>query len=556
MKRHMMLGEFLLSYLRKLGVEHVFGIPGDLALKLFFTLGRKHGLHMITLSHEPGVGFAADGYARATGRIGVICVTYGAGGHNLVNPVAGAYSERVPLLIFSGGPGEGERKLGTLIHHQARDVESQSRIFKEVTCAASVLTNPRTAAETLHNLVKAVWAEQRPGYVEIHRDMVDREIEVPAELDEWDGRLHFPTTTDSHRVQEAARETAALWNASQQPILVVGIETRRYKLEREIQTLAERLGAPVLSTFLAKGAFPMDHPLFMGIHIDELSAPPIVERLKAADLVLNLGCERTDMNYGNRPPHINYERTVWAAEHRVDIRFHSYTEVAIRDFVRELLRQKLKPRHESVHYADNLQGAPALPSAPLRVRELLRTVNAFLARHAGYAVIADSGDMLFAAMDLRVPNGGLYLAQGFYASMGFAIPAALGLQTGVKQRPLVMVGDGAFQMTGAEISHAPLLKLNPIVVVINNQGWQIFRPIAERPDLLTIPPWPYAALGEAWGGRGFVVTTASELHDALEKAHQGESFALIEARLAMDDLSPVSLKYIEAAARRSQARDH
>src|SRR6266849_9055856 len=181
-KRHMALGDFLVAYLRKIGVQHVFGIPGDLALKLFFALGRRHGLEIITLSHEPGVGFAADGYARATGRIGVVCVTYGAGGHNMVNPVAGSFSERVPLLIFSGGPGEEERKLGTLIHHQAREIESQHRIYQEVTCASAVLTDPRRAATQLHDVVRAIWAEQRPGYIEIHRDMVDREIEVPDEL--------------------------------------------------------------------------------------------------------------------------------------------------------------------------------------------------------------------------------------------------------------------------------------------------------------------------------------------------------------------------------------
>ena len=175
----MALGDFLVAYLRKIGVSHVFGIPGDLALKLFFALGRKHGMNIITLSHEPGVGFAADGYARATGKIGVICVTYGAGGHNMVNPVAGSFSERVPILIFSGGPGEEERKLGTLIHHQAREIESQHRIYQEVTCASRVLTDPRRAAADLHDVTRAVWAEQRPGYVEIHRDMVDREIEVP-----------------------------------------------------------------------------------------------------------------------------------------------------------------------------------------------------------------------------------------------------------------------------------------------------------------------------------------------------------------------------------------
>src|SRR5260370_23131222 len=127
---------------------------------------------IITLSGEPGGGFAADGYARATGKIGVICVTYGAGGHNMVNPVAGSFSERVPILIFSGGPGEEERKLGTLIHHQAREIESQHRIYKEVTCASAVLTDPPTAALELHRAVPAISAAQRPGYVEIQRDIV------------------------------------------------------------------------------------------------------------------------------------------------------------------------------------------------------------------------------------------------------------------------------------------------------------------------------------------------------------------------------------------------
>src|SRR6516162_6219191 len=174
MKRRMTLGDFLVAYLRRVGVRHVFGIPGDLALKLFFAFGRKQDLHIHTLSHEPGVGFAADGYARATGKIGVICVTYGAGGHNLVNPVAGSFSERVPLLILSGGPGDEERKLGTLIHHQAKEIESQLRIYRELTCAARLLDDPHTAAETVHEVVKAIWREQRPGYLEVHRDMVER----------------------------------------------------------------------------------------------------------------------------------------------------------------------------------------------------------------------------------------------------------------------------------------------------------------------------------------------------------------------------------------------
>ena len=139
MKPRMPLGDFLVAYLQKLGVTHLFGIPGDLVMRLFLRFGRPRGLHIVTMSHEPGVGFAADGYARATGRIGVVCVTYGAGGHNMVNPVAGSFSERVPLLVISGGPGEEERKLGTLIHHQAKEIESQLHIYRELTCAARVI---------------------------------------------------------------------------------------------------------------------------------------------------------------------------------------------------------------------------------------------------------------------------------------------------------------------------------------------------------------------------------------------------------------------------------
>ncbi|HEY6395657.1 MAG TPA: thiamine pyrophosphate-binding protein, partial [Candidatus Binataceae bacterium] len=247
MKRHMKLGDFLVAYLRKIGVSHVFGIPGDLALKLFFALGKKHRLEMITFSHETGVGFAADGYARATGKIGVICVTYGAGGHNMVNPVAGSFSERVPILIFSGGPGEEERKLGTLIHHQAREIESQHRIYQEVTCASRVLTDPARAAQELHEVVRTIWAEQRPGYIEIHRDMVDRVIEVPEEIIQWDGHLHF-RESDARKVEEAARETAAMFNESKKPVVIAGIEIHRYKGARDLIALAEKMGAPVFAT--------------------------------------------------------------------------------------------------------------------------------------------------------------------------------------------------------------------------------------------------------------------------------------------------------------------
>ncbi len=547
----MALGDFLVAYLRKIGVTHLFGIPGDLVLRLFSRLGRPRGLKIITLSHEPGVGFAADGYARATGRIGVVCVTYGAGGHNMVNPVAGSFSEHVPVLVISGGPGEDERRLGTLIHHQAKAIESQFRIYQELTCAARVVDDPETAARTVDEVVRTVWREQRPGYLEIHRDMVERRIRVPRELIEWDGALHF-SRSDERRVDEAVRDTTERFNAARRPLTMVGIETFRFKLQRDVRALAERMGAPVTTTVLSKGAFPMDHPLYMGVHIGPLSPRPIVARVDRADLVINLGTLLTDMNLGSRPPRITRDRSIWAVGGRVNVSHHTYTDVHVRDFVRGLLRAPLRRHRETVRYCDNLPPEPAETRRALRVTDVLHEVNRFLRGRRGWMVVAESGDMLFGGLDVRVERGGGYLAQGYYASMGFGVPGALGAEIGTGARALVLSGDGAFQMTGPEIAQAPRYGLRPVVLVLNNGGWQIFRPVVARHDLLDVPRWPYARLADDWGGRGFYVERVDELRAALESAARIDSFVVIEAIVAPDDLSPVSRKYIEASARRGR----
>jgi indolepyruvate decarboxylase len=544
----MPLGDFLVSYLKRAGVRHLFGLPGDLVLNLFHKFARPRGLEIITLSHEPAVGFAADAYARATGSLGVLVVTYGAGGHNVVNPVAGAFAEEVPLLVISGGPGEQETQLGTLIHHQAKDVESQHRIFREVTCATCVVRHTELAAREIHELVARVQSERRPGYLEIHRDVVDAEIPVPREIAEWNGRP--PTIAfDRAKVAEAAQESADRINAARRPVIIVGIEVHREGATKEMLRLAERLGAPVASSVLSKGAFPMDHPLHLGVHMGGFSAPEIRKRVADADLVLALGPLPTDINLGitgrTAPP----DRHLWAANGQVQISRHTYTDVPLRPFLRALLAIKTLRRHkEKVRYVDNLKPPRSRTRSPVRVNDLLWTLNEFLAEYGGYDVFADSGDMLFGGLEVRVPAGGLYFAQGFYASMGFTVPGSLGAQIGTGRRAVVLCGDGAFQMTGSEISHAPRHGCNPIVIVVNNGGWGIFRPVSPRGDLLDLPSWPFAEMATQWGGLGLRAESAHELAAALRQAHADDRFTLIDVPVAQDDLSPISRRYIRASA--------
>jgi indolepyruvate decarboxylase len=221
--------------------------------------------------------------------------------------------------------------------------------------------------------------------------------------------------------------------------------------------------------------------------------------------------------------------------------------------VARLAEARLPRFGEKVTYHDNLRRAPASAKAdsrPLGINDLLVEVNAFLASNPAYHVFAESGDSLFGGLELRLRRGGLYFAQGYYASMGFAVPAALGAQIGTGVRPLVLCGDGGFQMTGAEISHAPKRGLSPVVVLVNNSGWSIFRPVSPRADLLEIPPWPYAELAQAWGGVGFRADTRAELRHALRAANEVKEFVVIECRVPRDDLSPITRRYIRASARR------
>ena len=546
METRMQLGNYLVAYLRKIGVTHLFGIPGDLVIQLFMKFGQPHDMQVITSSHEPGAGFAVDGYARATGKIGVLCVTYGAGGHNVVNTVAGSYAERVPILVVSGGPGEEKRKLGVLVHHQAKEIESQFHIFQEITCAAKIIDDPRTAATDIDRVVQQMWLHQQPGYIEIHQDMVEHEISVPSQILDWDGSF-LPERSDAQKVEEAVRETAVHLNKAQKPAVIIGIETFRHHLTSDIIALVEKIGAPCLTTVLAKGAFPMDHPQYMGVHVGAISPTAIRQRIEESDLVLHLGSLMTDMNLGSQPQYIDRTKSIWAAENKVHVSFHTYTDVTLQDYVTSLLHAPLQHHQEEVTYYDNLVPQPADDDRLLLVSDMLWEVNKFLDGRKGYMVVAEAGDMLFAGLDIKVGQRGGYLAQGYYASMGFGVPGALGAQLGTGQRPLVLCGDGAFQMTGPEISHAPRHNLNPIVLVMNNGGWGIFRPVTERQDLLNTPPWPYAQLAEAWGGKGLQVHTVKDLRQALVEADQTSSFVIIEVMVRPYDLSPVTEKYIKAS---------
>src|SRR5207237_7466874 len=175
----MPMGEFLFAYLHHRGVKHSFGIPGDFALSTFSWLDRSP-IQQITMCHEPGAGFAADAYARLNG-IGLVCVTYCVGGLNVLNAIAGAYAEKSPVVVVSGGPGVKDREKDPLLHHKVKTFETQKRVYDEVTVASTVLLDEQSAAGEIIRVVQAAITHKRPVYIEVPYDMVDREIPIPVQ---------------------------------------------------------------------------------------------------------------------------------------------------------------------------------------------------------------------------------------------------------------------------------------------------------------------------------------------------------------------------------------
>src|SRR5262249_26569463 len=176
--RLMKLTEYLFHRLRELGVGSTFGIPGDFVLPVY-AVQEEVGMPTVVCSHEPGVGFAADAYARFRG-LGVALVTYGPGALNTLNPVACAYAEQSPLLVVSGGPEVALRRPDLNLHHVLKTHESQLQIYREVTVDAAILDDPASAPETIDRVLRNVVATKRPGYLEIPRDRVAVPVAEPA----------------------------------------------------------------------------------------------------------------------------------------------------------------------------------------------------------------------------------------------------------------------------------------------------------------------------------------------------------------------------------------
>jgi TPP-dependent 2-oxoacid decarboxylase len=528
------VGEYLFQRLESLGVGHIFGVPGDYVLGLMDVL-EKTPIELICNCNELNAGYAADAYARLRG-IGAVCVTYGVGGFSLLNAVVGAYAERVPLVVISGAPNSSVRQSSLLLHHTTGDYNLQFSIMEKATVAAVILSDASQAAYQIDRTLADCLHHKRPVYIEIPVDIVDRPCLPPVIHPVVAAKLTNPDV-----LQEAVAEAVELLAKAKSPVILAGVEFHRFDLEDKLLKLLETTGYPIATTMLGKSCISEMHPQFIGNYIGALSREHVRERIEDADCLLCLGAIMSDMNLGAYTANLDDNKIINANSEKVKIKHHFYQPVYLGDFIDGLIKNldhraaetlNIKPSSASLS-----QTFTPKPEAKLTNARFYERVNHFLEDE--WIVISDTGDAIVATMDLLMREKNNFIGQAFYLSIGYSIPACLGAAMAEPhRRPIVFVGDGAFQMTAQELSTIIRHKLNPIIFLINNDGYTIERVIRDGP-YNDLQPWKYHQLpqvfGESWSCE---VKTEGELEVALVQAKANtECVSFIEIHLDRFDCS-------------------
>jgi indolepyruvate decarboxylase len=340
------------------------------------------------------------------------------------------------------------------------------------------------------------------------------------------------------------------------PVLLVGAEVHRFHMQDELAQFIERLNIPVASTLLGKSVIREDHPLFVGVYGGLIGHDEVQQFVNDADCLVMLGSILTDLeDLDPQSPVMRAGRTVHATAEAVTIKHHRYENVYFEEFVRALIAAPMpKFPNPRLPVIDMPRLDIPAPGAPATLRGLFSLLEPLLDEKT--LVIADIGESLFAGADLRVRRRSEFMSPAYYTSMGFAVPAAVGAGfADPALRPVVLVGDGAFQMTGSEVGTCVRYGQIPIVIILNNRGYSTEREILEGP-FNDVHEWQYEKICDlVGGGVPHRVATHRDLIDALQTAFADHTrMHVINVLLDPADRSPAMLRLAHRLAKRVVSR--
>ena len=526
----------LIRSLEAAGAENIFGIPGGAILPAYDPLYDSVKIRHILVRHEQGAGHAAEGYAAATGKVGVCIATSGPGATNLVTAIADAYMDSVPLLAITGQVGAS--MIGTDAFQEADIRGITMPITKHNFLVTDADDIPRTIAEAFH-----IASTGRPGPVLVD---VAKSALVADTAFNWPSEITLPgnrPTTRPHAKQ--VREAARLILEAKRPVLYVGGGTIRSGASRELAELAELTGMPVVTTLMARGAFPDSHPQHMGMP-GMHGAVAAVATLQKSDLLIAIGARFDDRVTGKLDSFAPNAQVIHADIDPAEIGKNRYADVPIVGDVREVLADLitlLRSQADAGHTGDYEQWVSFLAAVKKRYplgydthegslapQYVLERLGAISGPDSIY--VAGVGQhQMWAAQFVGYENPRKsWLNSGGLGTMGYSVPAAMGAKVSQPDRVVWAIdGDGCFQMTNQELATCALNNIPIKVAIINNSSlgmvrqWQtlFYDGRYSNTDLHTGPDRripDFVKLAEAYGCVGLACETPDDVDAAIEKA--------------------------------------
>ena len=528
--------DIIVKTLIEQGCDTVFGYPGGQILNVYDSLYKyQDEINHVLTAHEQGATHAADGYARVTGKVGVVISTSGPGATNLVTGIATAYLDSIPMVAICGNVPTTQ--IGTDSFQEIDITGVTLPITKHNYFVGSV----EDLADTIREAFKLA-KSGRPGpvLIDVPKDVqinkCEYEAEVPVEKDE-------PFAAKDVRVIEAAK----IVNSAKRPFIYFGGGVITADAQSEMLTLAEKIDAPIGCSLMGLSGVPTDHPRFLGMqgmHGHFASSMS----MHNADVILSLGVRFNDRVTGNRSKfatgakivHIDVDgselnktvNSVCGLRGDVKLTLQKLLPLLDEDKKEEWMKKVDDFRKEEETYLDNREG--------LTPRRAILTLNKHLGENT--AVCTDVGQhQMWSAQSLNFKTSRRFSSSGGLGTMGYGFGAAIGAAYGTKERSVLITGDGSFGMNLNELATAVRYNV-PVVVIIMNNGvlgmvrqWQTLFYDKHYSNSVLQRKTDFAAFARSFGADGEAVTTPEELDEALAKAFKTEGPYIIDCKIDKDE---------------------
>ena len=536
------VAEYTLTRLSQLGIDRVFGVPGDYAFTVNDAVEVVDGLDWVACANELNAAYAADGYARIRGAA-ILSTTYGVGELSALNGVMGSKAHRLPVFHIVGMPSERIQHLKLITHHNLGDTRyDRYHDISSSACCVSARLTPDNCIDELERVIREALRQSMPAYIvisEVNGLMPVIGKPVKGQPLAKIKRQH----SDPGELAAAAEAILTKIAAAKHPVATITTLTARYGVADKAVEFVSKANLPVAVTSYDKGVVDESLPQYIGLYSAGSSQPPAVrEIVENADLILDIGgVMLTELNTALWSAVLDTDKAVCIHDNWVRSGTNVYVNVAIGDLLDVLAAKVTAHARAEAPACGELEmtGAPSDPTAsPNFYPRLQRRLR------AGDTLVIETGSCMFHLNPMRLPAGVGVEAQGLWGSIGWGTPATLGIAMAKTEgRTWLVTGDGSHQLTLNELAVMGRYGVTPVIFVLNNGLYGIEDVISERghayDDLAAVN---YHLLPAAFGCKGWLsakVTTVAELEKVLDDIDAHDGAAYIEVMIPNEESQPL-----------------